>query len=52
MTKQEKLLESIRNHPKSVRFDDAYNVAEQLGFPGKVAKGRIGFMAGWMGLCY
>ena len=39
MTKHEKLLESIRNHPKSVRFDDACKIAEQLGFTRQGGKG-------------
>lgn len=32
MTKREKLLATIRANPKAVRFDDACNVAERLGF--------------------
>ena len=39
MTKQEKLLISIRNNPKAVRFDDACKIAEQLGFSRQGGKG-------------
>ena len=39
MTKQEKLLESIRNNPKTVRFDDACKIAEKLGFTRQGGKG-------------
>jgi hypothetical protein len=39
MTKQEKLLDSVRNNPKAVRFDDACKVAEHLGFSRQGGKG-------------
>ena len=39
MTKQAKLLESIRNNPKAVRFDDACKVAEWMGFIHKSGEG-------------
>jgi len=39
MTKREKLLESIRNSPKAVRFDDACKVAEWMGFIHKSGEG-------------
>jgi hypothetical protein len=39
MTKQEKLLASIRNNPKVVRFDDACKIAERLGFSHQGGKG-------------
>jgi hypothetical protein len=32
MSKREKLLSTIRNNPKTVRFEDACKVAEWLGF--------------------
>lgn len=32
MTRREKLLASIRNNTKSVRFDDACKAAEHIGF--------------------
>ena len=39
MSKIEKLLDSIRNNPKGVRFDDACKVAESLGFSYKRVHG-------------
>ena len=39
MTKQEKQLESLRNNPKAVRFDDACKIAEWLGFSRQGGKG-------------
>jgi len=39
MTKQEKLLASLRNNPKAVRFDDACKIAEQLGSKLRGGKG-------------
>jgi hypothetical protein len=39
MTKQEKLLASLRNNPKTVGFDDACKIAEQLGFTLQGEKG-------------
>ena len=39
MTKQDKLLASLRNHPKSVRFEDACRIAEKLGFTHQGGKG-------------
>ena len=39
MTKQEKLLASLRNNPKAVSFDDACKIAEQLGFTLRGGKG-------------
>lgn len=39
MTRKEKLIASILNNPKSVRFDDACKVAEQLGFVHKGGQG-------------
>jgi hypothetical protein len=35
----DKLIESIRNNPKEVRFEDACKVAEGIGFSGKGGKG-------------
>ena len=32
MTRREKMIKAIRNNPKSVRFEDACNMARQLGF--------------------
>ena len=32
MTKQEKLMGSLRNNPRAVRFDDACKIAERPGF--------------------
>ena len=32
MSQWEKLLASVRNNPKDVRFDDACKIAERLGF--------------------
>ena len=39
MTKREKLLASIRNNSKGVRFDDACKAAEMLGFTHKGGQG-------------
>ena len=39
MMKREKLLETIRNNPKAVRFDDACKVAEWMGFAHKSGNG-------------
>lgn len=39
MTKQEKLLTSLRNNSKTVRFDDACKIAERLGFSRQGGKG-------------
>jgi hypothetical protein len=39
MTKQEKRLASLRNNPKAVRFEDACNIAERLGFSRQGGKG-------------
>jgi len=39
MTKQEKLLESIRNNLRAVRFDDACKIAERPGFSQQGGKG-------------
>ena len=39
MTRREKLLAAIRNHPKAVRFDDACKAAELLGFMRTGGKG-------------
>lgn len=39
MTKLLKLIESIRNNPKTVRFDDACKIAEILGFIYSAGKG-------------
>lgn len=39
MSQREKLIESIRNNPKDVGFDDACKVAEWLGFIHKGGKG-------------
>lgn len=38
MTQRAKLIEAIRNNPKDVRFEDACNVAEMLGFVRKGTK--------------
>jgi hypothetical protein len=39
MTKQEKLLDSIRNNPKAVRFADACKITEGLRFSRQGGKG-------------
>ena len=39
MTKKEKLIASLRNNPKAVRFEDACTIAEWLGFIHKGGKG-------------
>ncbi len=39
MTKREKLIDSIHNNPKAVRFDDACKVAEWMGFVYKSGDG-------------
>ena len=39
MTKREKLIASILNNPRDVRFEDACRVAEWLGFIGGTSKG-------------
>lgn len=39
MTKREKLLTSLRNNPKAVRFGDACKIAEGLGFSRQGGKG-------------
>lgn len=39
MTKLKKLLASIRDNPKGVRFDDACKAAEMLGFTHKSGQG-------------
>lgn len=39
MTKQGKLIASIRAHPKAVRFEDACKAAERLGFVHKGGHG-------------
>jgi len=39
MTKNQKLLESIRNNPKAVRFSNACRIARQLGFVHTGGKG-------------
>lgn len=39
MTRRGKLIASIRNNPKDVRFEDACKVAEELGFVHKGGKG-------------
>jgi len=39
MTQREKLLASIRNNPKAVRFADACKAAELIGFTPKGGKG-------------
>jgi len=39
MTKREKLIASIRNNPKAVRFEDACKVAEWMGFVHKSGAG-------------
>ncbi|MFA7239330.1 MAG: hypothetical protein WC091_04395 [Sulfuricellaceae bacterium] len=39
MTKLKKLLASIRDNPKGVRFDDACRAAEMLGFTHKSGQG-------------
>lgn len=39
MTKKQKLLESIRNNPRPVRFDDACRIAEMIGFTLRGGKG-------------
>ena len=40
MSQLEKLIGSIRNNPKDVRFEDACQVAELLGFIHKSGKGH------------
>lgn len=39
MTKKEKLIASLRNNPKAVRFEQACTIAEWLGFMHKGGKG-------------
>lgn len=39
MSKREKLIESILDNPKNVRFDDACKVAKWIGFTGSGGKG-------------
>jgi hypothetical protein len=39
VSKTDKLIQSVRNNPKDVRFDDACKIAELLGFIGKGGKG-------------
>ena len=39
MSAFQKLIDSVRNNPKDVRFDDACKIAERLGF---VHKGKGG----------
>ena len=39
MTKREKQLTSLRNNPKSVRFEEACEIAEWLGFSHQGGKG-------------
>jgi hypothetical protein len=39
MTKDKKLLETIRSNPKAVRFEEACKVAEHLGFIHQGGKG-------------
>ncbi len=39
MAQLKKLIESVRNNPKDVRFDDACRIAEALGFVGKGGRG-------------
>ena len=39
MASRDKLIASIRNNPKDVRFDDACKVAGWLGFDAKGGKG-------------
>lgn len=39
MTKREKLLAAIRNHPMAVRFEDACKAAEAIGFVRAGGKG-------------
>jgi len=39
MTKQEKQFTSLRNNPKTVRFDDACKIAERIGFSRQGGKG-------------
>ena len=39
MTKRAKLLAAIRANPKTVRFEDACKVADQLGFTHKGGQG-------------
>ncbi len=39
MSQREKLIEAIRNNPKSVRFRDACKMAKILGFSHKGGKG-------------
>jgi hypothetical protein len=39
MTRREKLIASILNNPRDVRFEDACRVAEWLGFIGGASKG-------------
>ncbi len=43
MTKKQKLLDTIKNNPKSVRFEDACKVAELLGFILRKGKGSHHF---------
>ena len=39
MTKKQKLLDSIRNNPRGVRFEDACRAAELIGFVLENGKG-------------
>lgn len=39
MSKLDKLIESLRNNPKDVRFEDACRIAELIGFDRKGGKG-------------
>ncbi len=39
MSKHEKQLESLRENPRAVRFDDACKIAERLGFSRQGGKG-------------
>lgn len=39
MTKRDKLLSYIRDHPKTVRFADTYRIAEIIGFSRAGGKG-------------
>ena len=39
MSQFTKLIETVRNNPKDVRFDDACRIAVRLGFVGGAGKG-------------
>lgn len=46
MSKNEKLTKSIRNNPKTVRFDDAIKMAKLLGFQHKGGQGSHTALSG------